>query len=99
MPQTELQYLLGKLAEEAGEIAQMVNKTKDFGFDEIYPPIGVSNRERLHTEINDLIDNIRILNSRYDFGYDFSENPRRTTMKTVKVDKYYAYSKALGLAE
>ena len=47
------QYLLGKLAEEGSEVAQMALKTQQFGLDEVY--VDESNRQRLHGELNDLL--------------------------------------------
>ena len=95
MSQTRLQYLLGKLAEEACEVAQMANKTKDFGFDEVYETD--SNKQRLHSEINDMQTIIEMLN--YEFQFEFIMNQSSMLKKVDKVNKYYEYSKSLGLAD
>ena len=95
MAQTRLQYLLGKLAEEAAEVAQIANKAKDFGLDEVY--IDVSNVGRLHLELNDLQTIVKMLNDEFELAYEFDQDAMCRKIK--KVDKYYDYSQSLGLTE
>lgn len=90
-----LQYLLTKLAEEASEVAQIALKTQQFGLDEIYPANGYSNRDRCHQELDDFNGIIKMLNDEFNFNYFV--NDYRVAVKADKVDKYYEYSRDLGM--
>lgn len=52
-----LEYLLGCIGEEGGEIAIATSKAVRFGLDDCHPdrPDGPTNRERLVDELNDLM--------------------------------------------
>ena len=89
------QYLLGKLAEEGSEVAQMALKTQQFGLDEVY--IDESNRQRLHGELNDLLTIVYLLNEEFNFQFSLSNSYAETKIK--KIDKYYQYSIQLGRVE
>lgn len=89
------QYLLGKLAEEGSEVAQMALKTQQFGLDEVY--IDESNRQRLHGELNDLLTIVHLLNE--EFNFQFSPSVSYAETKIKKIDKYYQYSVQLGRVE
>lgn len=94
---TRLQYLLGKLAEEACEVSQIALKTSDFGLDEIVPGLGVSNKHLLWGELDDLMCLIGMLNAEFDLGYAASD--ASMGLKEHKVHHYYRKSAALGMAE
>jgi len=51
---TAQQYILGKIAEEAAEIAQRALKAQQFGIDQIEPGQELDNGERLENEFLDL---------------------------------------------
>lgn len=89
-----LQYLLGKLAEESAEIAQMAQKTSQFGLDEVCPGLTASNAERLHREIDDMLTIVDMLN--IEFGFNYCPDMDHVAAKKVKVEKYYEYAKSLG---
>lgn len=89
-----LQYLLGKLAEEASEVSQIALKTQQFGLHEVYSEQSFTNSERIHQEINDLMAIIEILNEEFKFGYGIDRG--HITNKKIKVNKYYEYSRTLG---
>lgn len=95
MGMTREQYLLGKLAEEASEIAQMALKTQQFGLDEVY--IEESNRMRLHSELNDLLTIIHLLNE--ECQLNFHPDVSYADHKIKKIMKYYNYSMSLGRVE
>lgn len=90
------QYFLNKLAEEACEIAQIALKTAQFGMDEVYTAEGgvLSNKERIHAELNDLLGVIEILNVGY--GFNFEPSPPAILAKRAKVIKYMNYAISLG---
>lgn len=92
-----LQYLLNKLSEEAGEIVQISQKTQQFGLHEVYNDgkNQLSNRERCLDEIHDLLGVVHMLNEEFDFG--FVIDPQRLVEKKAKTNKYYQYSKELGM--
>lgn len=90
-----LQHLLGKLAEEGTEVAQIALKTAQFGMYEVCTGQPHTNVERVHQELDDLMGIIEMLNERY--GFDYIPNPERIAAKKVKVDKFLAYSQSLGM--
>lgn len=92
-----LQYLLGKLAEEAVEIAQMALKTQQFGLYEQDPTKVLNNKQRLHSEINDLIASIEQLNT--ECGFDYVIEREAVDAKIAKVKKYREYSVQLGMVK
>jgi len=60
---TEIQYALGKLAEECTEAAKECLKAQQYGFDSYHPDEpGVTNRERLLKELHDIEGAVRFLN-------------------------------------
>lgn len=94
---TRLQYLLTKLAEECSEVAQMALKSQQFGLEEKRAGQDLTNKERLHEELNDLNGIVRMLNR--EFGFGFVPSGIAATAKCEKVNKYYALSKKLGQVE
>lgn len=92
-----LQYLLTKLAEEASEISQIALKTQQFGLYEMCQGLNSTNEQRIHQEINDLLAIVDMLNKEYDFGFEPDETSLKE--KTAKVNKYWRYSKDLGMTE
>ena len=96
---TNEQYLLGKLAEEAGELAQIAIKAQQFGIEEVFviKDIRISNRERIKAEFNDVIGIINMLN--IEEGIDIAQDDTAQTAKMNKTNKWRKYSKKLGLVE
>lgn len=90
-----LQFLLGKLAEEASEVAQIALKTQQFGLEECYVKTTLHNKGRTHAELNDLLGIVKMLNEEFDF--DFKPSEEAMEAKRVKVNKYYIYSVNLGM--
>lgn len=93
------QYLLTKLSEECNEVGQMASKCQQFGLDEVYDGDGntLTNRQRLHAEVNDLLGVIDMLNAEEDF--DFVPDPIAHLHKRAKISKYRQYSINLGFVE
>lgn len=94
---TRLQYLLTKLAEEGGEISQMALKTQVFGLEEKKDGQGLTNRERLVGEIEDLMTIVKLLN--VEFGLGFVETYPSIKDKVKKVNHWYDYSSSKGMVE
>jgi hypothetical protein len=92
---TRLEYLIGVMGEECSEIAQMTSKMNRFGPGEIFPDQPLTNAERTHLEIDDLMALIEMLNDEFNFGY--RPNQDRIKQKKLKVEKYFKYSQSLGL--
>lgn len=90
-----LQLLLGKLAEEGSEVAQIALKTQQFGLHEVCPGGQDTNAQRTHKELDDIWAAVEMLNEEFDFGY--APNRARIEAKKVKVNKYAAYSETLGM--
>lgn len=88
------QLLFLKLAEECNEVGQECSKIMQFGMDEVYAPIGISNRDRLRGELQDLFAIVQILNEEFDLG--FVPSPEAVEVKRAKVMHYAQYSKEIG---
>lgn len=88
------QLLFLKLSEECNEVGQECSKIMQFGMDEIYAPIGISNRDRLRGELQDLFAIVQLLNEEFDLG--FVPSPEAVEVKRAKVMHYAQYSKDIG---
>lgn len=89
------QYLLCVLGEEASEVGQMASKNQRFGSQEIFPGQPLTNAQRTHLEIDDLMAMVEMLNEEFSFGYLPSRD--RIEAKKAKVNHYGKYSESLGL--
>ncbi len=88
------QLLFLKLSEECNEVGQECSKIIQFGMDEVYEPIGISNRDRLRGELQDVFAIVQILNEELDLG--FVPSPEAVDVKRAKLMHYAQYSKELG---
>lgn len=88
------QYILSKIAEEAGEVAQMAAKTQQFGLHEVKPGMDISNLERLYHEVDDLIAVVGMIE-----GKPYHPNRDRVAAKIEKVYHYLDLSIRLGQTE
>lgn len=61
MAMTLRQLILGKIAEEAAEIAQVALKAQQFGLDDINPKKHISNLQDLQMELTDLQGVVQML--------------------------------------
>lgn len=91
----KLQYLLGKLAEEASKVANEALKTQYFGFDYKNPKTGETNKEALQREVQDFLIVLGMLGEEYDFDVDITKLAQRTGDKVIKIEKYYKIMKEL----
>lgn len=82
------QYLLAKLAEECAEIAQMALKSSYFGLDEVKQGGDISNRQRLNSEIDDLLIILTFMQVYRVFEYE-PESEKSTLAKKLKIEKYW----------
>jgi len=57
-----------KLAEECGELVQLIMKTLQFGYEEHYPEDIHNNRKRLELEIRDVLFWIRMMHDKDDIN-------------------------------
>lgn len=90
---TRTQLLLAKLAEEGVEVAQIALKAQQFGLTEIRPGQPLSNAQRIHLELDDLMAQIEMLN---ECGLDYVPNRDHIEAKKRKVDQFAALSVRLG---
>lgn len=95
---TEVQYLLCKLAEEAGELAQIAMKAQQFGMDETYKDD--SNAERV---IKEFIDVMGVISTLQGLGYmrpvSEQEMGEGIENKIYKMNKYITCSIECGQVE
>jgi NTP pyrophosphatase (non-canonical NTP hydrolase) len=105
---TEIQYILGQIAQEASEVAQEASKCQQFGldetyFDEYHNPKSLNNAKRLEQELQDLLGVVRMLNI-YSGGEEnvhvsCNIDVEKGNKKIHKVEKYIQYSKDLGMTK
>ncbi len=95
------QHLLLKLIEECTEVAKEAAKCMQFGMDEVYEPVGISNRERLIGELNDVMAILQMLNNisaasdkHNNLGYE--PDVKAINAKIEKVLHYLQYSVDIG---
>ncbi len=92
------QYLLGKVAEEASEVAQIALKTQQFGFYEIYKD--ESNVQRLKGELTDLLAVCEMVEAELNTPKWLTEPNREDIIaKKRKVEHYLRYSQVHGMTE
>ena len=100
---TREQYLLGKLAEEALEVAHMALKCSQFGLTDVWPDQTFTNLERLENEIVDYEGVLQMLSDECAVMYRFNLDPgtyfNAFEAKILKVNKYYEHSRSLGRVE
>lgn len=95
---TRTQLLLGKLAEESSEIAQIALKAQQFGLDDVWEKVApLTVRDRLHGEVNDLLGILGMLNDEGDLR--FVADPIAALEKVEKVNRFAALSVKLGMVE
>lgn len=78
---------LGKLAEEAGELATAAARCMIQGIDKVHPTTGKVNREWLEDEIADVLANINLVHQKFSLN-----GPRITTRsgnKQIQLRKWH----------
>lgn len=85
----EIDHLLLCLSEEAGEVVQAACKAGRFGLYDSYN--GVTNHERISSEINDLLG---VVSALLDHGVTFPDlyDPGAILAKRLKVQKHMNYA-------
>ena len=97
---TKLEYLLECLAEECNEVAQRKSKLIRFGLTEKEPGQDLNNTERLKQEFLDLLAVYNMIEDEENtFKFRDVELSAAINKKKEKINKYYEYSKSLGLYE
>ena len=92
---TREQYLLGKIAEEASEVAKAALKAQQFGFDSAHPDApDESNLALLRAELNDLLGVTLMLDVPMAPHIFFNNDDQQE--KQRKVEHYYNVSRDLG---
>lgn len=76
------QYLLGKLAEEAAEVAQMALKCQQFGMTDNFT--GETNSDRLTGEIRDFLVILRLLQKIEAYTYLTPESKKPDYVKIIE---------------
>lgn len=93
------QYILIKIAEEAAEVIQDINKTLIFGLDEKYSKSEFSNRERIVNEITDMFALINLAHNEKILLLPEFPVEAAVKAKQEKFEKYFKYSQELGVVE
>lgn len=94
------QYLLGKLAEEAAELAQIAVKAQQFGLKEVFggqEGTPLNNAQRIELEYNDVMGVINMLNGEVNAG--ILQRVGLQQKKAEKVTKWRDYARTLGTVE
>ena len=96
---TRNEMLLTILTEECAEVTQRITKALRFGMDECEPEQGLTNKERLVDEINDLYAVVLMLRGQGVIPEHWYST-QKEKLKREKVEKYLNYSQQCGtLAE
>ncbi|MDA4129254.1 MAG: hypothetical protein OK457_00640 [Thaumarchaeota archaeon] len=95
---TRDEHLLVKLMEECAEVAQRASKSLQFGSEEVQNGQFLNNKERLRTEVNDLLTVIKMLEEEGEFLESISPFRVKAAMalKRKKIQKYLDLSISLG---
>jgi len=98
--QSDLNHLLGLLAEEGCEIGIEVSKAKRFGLYEQYTPEHPTNIERVINEVKDVVSIALFIQESYgiDFGVGILDK-EHFAKKREKVIFYEDLSRKFGLLE
>lgn len=89
------QYLLGKIAEEAAEVAQIALKAQQFGFDSFHPDDpDTTNLDLLRGELNDLLAVVGMLDVPTFAHIHFKNHAQQ--VKQRKVEHFFAQCHRLG---
>lgn len=91
---TRTQYLLSKVAEECVEVAQRAIKAQLFGLREVQEGQDKDNARRLVDEFSDLVAVVDMLWESLP-----PQVPGSISAKKMKVEKFMAYSRTLGIVE
>lgn len=106
------QFLLTKIAEECGEVAEEFSlaiqqlmkvqkialKAQQFGMNETHHSLDRNNMQRLYQELDDLSAIIEMLEEHVE-EFNYKPSRRNILNKKHKVEKYLAYSVDLGKVE
>lgn len=86
------QHTFLKLGEECNEVAMLCSKIMQFGLDSEYQ--GVTNRQRLQNELNDIMASIEYIRQYSDFKFESSEY--EIHKKIDKMNHFRDISEELG---
>ena len=83
------------------EVGQISLKSQQFGLDEKREGQDLTNRDRIHLELNDLNAIIHLLNSEFGFDYHLTDGKHLLAIsgKLERVEKWYNYSRSIGNVE
>jgi NTP pyrophosphatase (non-canonical NTP hydrolase) len=100
MAMTRLQWLLTKVAEEAGELAKEALKAQQFGLDskKVTRDGEFTNLESMQLEFNDLLGTLRLLNVEIKQAAIFADQGLALA-KIEKLERYYGLLKNMGSVE
>ena len=80
----KLQFLLGKLAEEAAEVSQIALKTQQLDLDGEHLVLNETEAQPIHNELNDLMAIVEMLNDECELDYIPEEGTIRSTKARVR---------------
>ena len=101
MAMTRQEHLLLKAAEECCEVAKEIHKALSFGLDDHYPEHPMKNRDRIASEVCDLVAVLEMLEEEKILVLGMDDTWDQSIRdKKAKVEKWLKYSKQVGtLAE
>lgn len=96
----QVQFALGKLAEECLEVAKECHKIQQYGFDSHHPDDpNTSNKQRLMNELHDVQGALIFLERITQGKFEFVSNTRLELDKLDKITEQMNISIGLGLVE
>lgn len=90
------QLLLTKLVEEMTEVNKLLIKAQQWGFDDHHPKHKITNRERIHKELDDVMASIDMLNA---VGLEYEPSMMMSHHKKEKVKHYLKMQIERGFVE
>lgn len=94
---TRQEHLLAIASEECVEVSKEIHKALRFGLEDHYPEHPLTNRQRIVTEIRDLIAVIEILEEEGIINLDGDATwDQGLQAKKEKIEKYLKYSQEVG---
>lgn len=93
---TREDHLLAQVMEECAEVAHRCSKALRFGFEEVEPdphknPDGLTNRQRIHQEYNDLVATLALLDANL-----LQTSTDAITKKQEKIRRYLEHARENG---
>ncbi len=92
------EYLLNQLSQECIEVAKEISKALAFGLEDYDPrePIITRNKDRIESELNDLLGTIKFLIKNKILDEHHISHPTDMMLKELKIKKWMKRARKVG---